>query len=207
MGLRRAISNFYNNFGEEPQYDEDYEDEEDYDEEGTESDDEVENQADDESNFGDDIGDGYGEDTIDPLDEQERAESGEEQPKEEKQETKKSNKTQNKNNNSSVKVKKKEFSRKMARTFARKHPFTMTSHVEARCKFCRKQSIVRGKKMYIKTGCALVNLFAHKKFTPFYCVNPRCKMSFQRDYIQIAAGISYEGTVVPMREILKVSKT
>ena len=198
MGLRRAISNFYNNFGEEPQYDEDYEDEEDYDEEGAESDDEVENQADDESNF---------EDTIDPLDEQERAESGEEQPKEEKQETKKSNKTKNKNNNSSVKVKKKEFSRKMAIVFARKHPFTMTSHVEARCKFCRKQSIVRGKKMYIKTGCALVNLFAHKKFTPFYCVNPRCKMSFQRDYIQMAAGISYEGTVVPMREILKVSKT
>ena len=103
--------------------------------------------------------------------------------------------------------KKNVFNKKMAEAYAKKHRFTMTSHVEARCIFCKKRSIVRGKKMYERIGCAIVNIFAHKRFTLFYCVNPKCKMSFQRDYIQMAGGISYEGAVVPIREILKVSKT
>lgn len=83
----------------------------------------------------------------------------------------------------------------------------MSKRVETRCIFCHKKSIVRSKKMYMRTGFAIVNIFAHKRFTAFYCVNPKCKMSFQRDYVQLAAGIAYEGAVIPVREIFKVSKT
>lgn len=207
MGIRRAISNFYNNFGNEPDNEED-DDDFDEDDEDEEDNEEGEDDEEDESGFGGDIGDGYGEDTVDPLDAQERAEAGEDQ------QEKSSGKEKKQTNDQTVKQKVafkrkpgKKFNAKVAAAIAKKHPFTMTRHVEARCRFCRKKSIVRGKKMYMKTGCAIVNLFAHKKFTPFYCVNPKCKMSFQRDYVQMAAGNFYEGAVVPIREILKVSKT
>lgn len=195
MGIRRDDDDF----------DEDDEDEEDN-EEGEDGDE-------DESGFGEDIGDGYGNDTIDPLDAQERAEAGEDQ------QERSSDKEKGEENSTGggqkvmrrvvqgLPVKRKIPIKTLAVLIAKKHPFTMTSHVEARCIFCHKKSIVRSKKMYMRTGFAIVNIFAHKRFTAFYCVNPKCKMSFQRDYVQLAAGIAYEGAVVPVREILKVSKT
>ena len=208
MKLKTMIYNFYNNFGEDPDNEEDDEDFDEDDDEDEEDNEEGEDDEEDESGFGEDIGDGYGEDAVDPLDAQERAEAGEDQ------QEKSSGKEKKQTNDQAVKQKVafkrkpgKKFNAKVAAAIAKKHPFSMTRHVEARCHFCHKKSIVRCKKNYIRISCASMRILAHKQFTPFYCVNPKCKMSFQRDYIQMAGGISYEGNVIPIREILKVSKT
>lgn len=205
MSLKTMIYNFYNNFGEEQNLQEDDDDFDDDD--GEEDDEEVEEV---ESQFGEDIGDGYGDDTIDPLDAQEKAEMGEDEnlnkDKEKSSNKDKKEKQQQKKQNTKGRVKGR-FNKKMATQIAKKHPFSMSNHVEARCVFCRKQSIVRCKKQYIRISTATLRIVAHKRFTGFYCVNPKCKMSFQRDYIQMAAGNLYQGSVIPMRELLKVSKT
>ena len=214
MKLKTMIYNFYNNFGEEPDNEEDDDDFDEDDDEDEEDNEEGEDGEKDESGFGEDIGDGYGEDTVDPLDAQERAEAGEDdkekssdKDKQKSSDKEKGEKKQQRSNNQGRRRRKGHFNKKMATQIAKKHPFSMSGHVEARCAFCRKQSIVRCRKSYIRISTASLRIVAHKQFTGFYCVNPKCKMSFQRDYIQMAAGNAYQGAVVPMRELLKVSKT
>ena len=208
MGLRRAISNFYNNFGEEPQYDEDYEDEEDYDEEGTESDDEVENQADDESNFGDDIGDGYGEDTVDPLDAQERAETKESNKAQTSPITVKKQSKSNKSSELQKLIKKIQGKRKNVilnrrevelvkkNLLPQKFKKKLGMHTSFKCAKCHSPSIycslsmLRMTSRIIMRGCGLY-------YSYYYCINPTCSWRMQRfpPYIQRANGNSYAGGV------------
>lgn len=182
MGIRRDDDDF----------DEDDEDEEDN-EEGEDGDE-------DESGFGEDIGDGYGEDTVDPLDAQERAEVGEDQ------QERSLDKEKKQTNDQTVEQPVKELNANDPATIAKKHPLSMSKHVEARCIFCHKKSIVRCKKNYIRTLCFSMLILTYKQYTPFYCVNPKCKMSFQRNFIQIAAGKAYQGKVIPIN-VLRFSET
>ena len=182
MGIRRDDDDF----------DEDDEDEEDN-EEGEDGDE-------DESGFGEDIGDGYGNDTIDPLDAQERAEAGEDQ------QERFSDKEKKQTNDQTVEQPGKKFNAEVAAAIAKKYPFSMTKHVEARCIFCHKESIVRCIKPNIRIATGFIHILSHTRFTPFFCVNPKCKMSFQHNFIQFAVGKAYQGRVIP-KNILKVSKT
>lgn len=173
------------------------------------------NDEENDNGFGKDIGDGYGEDTIDPLEVQERAEAGED----DKEQFLGKETGENNYTGAGQRVfRRVAGSINKLRTFkmpmktlavliAKKHPFSMSKHVEARCIFCHKESIVRCKKPYIYISAVAIRLLAHTQVKGFYCVNPRCKMSFQRDYIQMAAGNVYQGKVIPVREIFKVSKT
>ena len=154
----------------------------------------------DESGFGEDIGDGYGNDTIDPLDAQERAEAGEDQ------QERSLDKEKKQTNDQTVEQPVKELNANDPATIAKKHPLSMSKHVEARCIFCHKKSIVRCKKNYIRTLCFSMLILTYKQYTPFYCVNPECKMSFQRNFIQIAAGKAYQGKVIPIN-VLRFSET
>lgn len=213
MGLRRAISNFYNNFGEEPQYDEDYdeedyEDEEDYDEEGAESDGEIEDEADDESNFGDDIGDGYGEDTVDPLDAQERAETKESNKAQTSPITVKKQSKSNKSSELQKLIKKIQGKRKNVilnrrevelvkkNLLPQKFKKKLGMHTSFKCAKCHSPSIYCSSSMLRMTSRIIMRGYG-LYYSYYYCINPTCSWRMQRfpPYIQRANGNSYAGGV------------